>query len=138
MEKLNLKSSSSIAKIVGSAVSITGALVVVLYKGPVILSNPFSGSTRLDFPPHPLTSSQPNWIMGGLCFFAQYLLNSFWYIVLVIFLSHLCNLLLFLCKTIAYIISKHCRYFHVRLPNSGCKRVGYWFLNKYLGNLCTY
>ncbi|CAK9322597.1 unnamed protein product [Citrullus colocynthis] len=82
MEKLALRSSSSIAKIVGSTVSITGALVVVLYKGPVILSNPFSRPTRLNLPPRRLGSSQPNWIMGGLCFFAQYLLNSFWYIVL--------------------------------------------------------
>ncbi|XP_022989235.1 WAT1-related protein At5g40230-like [Cucurbita maxima] len=81
MEKLALKSSSSTAKIVGSAVSIAGALVVVLYKGPVILSNPFAAPTRLNLS-HPLASSQPNWIMGGLCFFAQYLLNSFWYIIL--------------------------------------------------------
>ena len=104
MEKLALKSSSSTAKIVGSAVSIAGALVVVLYKGPVILSNPFAAPTRLNLS-HPLASSQPNWIMGGLCFFAQYLLNSFWYIILVIFLSKLCNLPLFLlCKTFTNII----------------------------------
>ncbi|KAE8651244.1 WAT1-related protein At5g40240-like [Cucumis sativus] len=77
MEKIDLKRSSSIVKIVGSAVSISGALVVVLYKGPIVISNPYSpGPKHLDSS-HP----QPNWIMGGLCFVFQYLFNSFWYIL---------------------------------------------------------
>ncbi|XP_022989272.1 WAT1-related protein At4g15540-like [Cucurbita maxima] len=88
MEKIDLKRSSSIAKIVGSAVSISGALVVVLYKGPIVISNPYSqGPKELGLLYHnhnqPLGSShpQPNWILGGLCFVFQYLSNSFWYIL---------------------------------------------------------
>ena len=111
MEKVALRSSSSIAKIVGSTVSITGALVVVLYKGPIILPNPFSSPTRLNLPP-PLGSSQPNWILGGLCFFFQYLLNSFWYIVLVIFLTFVQTPSILLCETFAYLFSRRCPYFH--------------------------
>ncbi|KAJ4834622.1 hypothetical protein Tsubulata_014945 [Turnera subulata] len=38
MERLAIKSCSTQAKIVGTLVSISGALVVVLYKGPVIIS----------------------------------------------------------------------------------------------------
>ncbi|KAL0554893.1 hypothetical protein IC582_008823 [Cucumis melo] len=86
MEKIDLKRSSSIVKIVGSAASISGALVVVLYKGPIVISNPYSPRPKqlgLLYPNPPLDSShpQPNWIMGGLCFVFQYLCNSFWYIL---------------------------------------------------------
>lgn len=86
MEKIDLKRSSSIVKIVGSTVSIAGALVVVLYKGPIVISNPYSHGPKelgLLYQNSPLGSShpQPNWIMGGLCFVFQYLCNSFWYIL---------------------------------------------------------
>ncbi|XP_022150067.1 WAT1-related protein At4g15540-like [Momordica charantia] len=79
MEKVAFKKSSSIAKMVGSAVSISGALVVVLYKGPIVISNPYSEGPK----DHTLGSSQsqPNWILGGLCFVFQYVCNSLWYIL---------------------------------------------------------
>ncbi|KAL4031275.1 hypothetical protein IC575_009551 [Cucumis melo] len=62
MEKIDLKRSSSIVKIVGSAVSISGALVVVLYKGPIVISNPYSPRPKqlgLLYPNPPLDSSHP-------------------------------------------------------------------------------
>lgn len=82
MEKLALRSMSTKTKIIGTIVSISGALVVVLYKGPTVLSSPASTDTAsLQVP---LGSSQTNWIIGGLLLSADYLLLSFWYVVQVI------------------------------------------------------
>ncbi|KAJ4729169.1 WAT1-related protein [Melia azedarach] len=79
MEKLALRSMSTKTKIIGTIVSISGALVVVLYKGPTVLSSPASTDTAsLQVP---LGSSQTNWIIGGLLLSADYLLLSFWYVV---------------------------------------------------------
>lgn len=79
MEKLDIRSLSSQAKIVGTIVSIAGALVVVLYEGPRIIKS---------VSPHPslhshqtLNSSQTNWIIGGVLLTADYLFLSTWYIV---------------------------------------------------------
>ncbi|KAJ7974530.1 WAT1-related protein [Quillaja saponaria] len=79
METLSLRKSSTQAKMLGTIVSISGALVVVLYKGPTILSTPsLSPSLSLHYP---LQSPQTSWILGGLLLAAQYLLLSMWYIV---------------------------------------------------------
>ncbi|XP_039170802.1 WAT1-related protein At3g28100-like isoform X2 [Eucalyptus grandis] len=40
MEKVNWKSSSSQAKLVGTVASILGALVITVYKGPTVLRSP--------------------------------------------------------------------------------------------------
>lgn len=68
MEKLVLRSYNTQAKIIGTIVSISGAFVVVLYKGPpvVLTTSP---------------SSQLNWVFGGLLLAADYLLISVWYIL---------------------------------------------------------
>lgn len=58
MENVALRSSSAQAKITGAVVSISGALVVVVYDGPTIIL----ASSRL------LGSSQTNWVLGGLLF----------------------------------------------------------------------
>ncbi|XP_021912323.1 WAT1-related protein At3g28050-like [Carica papaya] len=78
MEKIGLKSSSSQAKVLGTLVSITGAFVVTLYKGPpiIIASSP---SIALDQPQ--LLSSSSNWIIGGVLLTAEYILVPLWYIV---------------------------------------------------------
>ncbi|KAJ7974535.1 WAT1-related protein [Quillaja saponaria] len=81
MEKVAIRSSSTQAKIMGTIVSISGALLVVLYKGPIILSTPsLSPSPSLSLH-YPLQSSQTNWILGGLLLTAGYLLLSVCYIV---------------------------------------------------------
>ncbi|XP_057482655.1 WAT1-related protein At3g28050-like [Actinidia eriantha] len=76
MEKLALRSSSSLAKIIGAIVSISGAFVVTLYKGPPLLLTP-SPSISLHQPPQ----SQSNWVIGGLFLTTEYILVPMWYIV---------------------------------------------------------
>ncbi|KAA3457678.1 WAT1-related protein [Gossypium australe] len=69
LEKVALRSSSSQAKIMGTITSVSGALLVVLYKGPkVILQSP-------------LESSEANWIIGGILLFFAYLLFAIQMIV---------------------------------------------------------
>jgi hypothetical protein len=79
MEKVALRSSITQAKIMGTIVSISGALVVVLYKGPTLISaSPESPSPSVH---SPLGSSETNWIIGGLLIAVEYLLISIWYIL---------------------------------------------------------
>lgn len=75
MEHLDLRSSSTQTKILGSIVSILGALVMVLYKGPTILSRTTTteSSQSLHFS---LRTSQTNWTIGGLLLVADKLLMS--------------------------------------------------------------
>lgn len=79
MEKVALRSSSTKAKIIGTLTSISGALVVVFYKGPKVISSPTRTSSVLL--QRPLGSSQSNWIIGGLLEAVAYLLYSLWYII---------------------------------------------------------
>ncbi|KAJ4729160.1 WAT1-related protein [Melia azedarach] len=81
MEKLALRRLSSQAKIIGTAVSIAGATVVVLYKGPIVLSSPSSSSTLRSLLSLGLGSSDSKWVLGGLLLTAEYLLISIWYII---------------------------------------------------------
>lgn len=77
-----MRSSITRAKVMGTILSISGALVVVLYKGPTIIPAPSkSPSLSLHFP---LGSSKANWIIGGLLLAAEYLLASICYIVQVL------------------------------------------------------
>ncbi|XP_059670189.1 WAT1-related protein At3g28050-like [Cornus florida] len=77
MEKVALRSSSSQAKIIGTVVSISGAFVVVLYKGPPVILTSFpSISLR-----QPLSSPRSNWVIGGLFLTTEYILVPMWYIV---------------------------------------------------------
>lgn len=76
MESVSLRRSSQ-AKVLGTLVSITGAFVVTLYKGPpiAIASSPSLSSAG------PLRSSDQNWILGGVFLTAEYILVPLWYIV---------------------------------------------------------
>ncbi|KAJ1432723.1 EamA domain [Sesbania bispinosa] len=74
MEKAALRSSSTQAKILGSIVSIAGALIVVLYKGPTVLEAASQTPS--------LGSLQRNWVLGGFLLAVAYILVSIWYIVL--------------------------------------------------------
>ncbi|KAK3033556.1 hypothetical protein RJ639_032404 [Escallonia herrerae] len=77
METLDLRRLSSQAKIIGTLVSIAGAFVVVLYKGPAVIRT-VSPSIR----PNALESStQANWALGGALLAADYVLVSIWYIL---------------------------------------------------------
>ena len=80
MEKLTLRSRITQAKIIGAIVSISGALLVVLYKGPAMfLTSPSTHSKPLL--QWPLCISLSNWVTGGFLLIAQCLLNSIWYIL---------------------------------------------------------
>ncbi|XP_022741359.1 WAT1-related protein At5g40240-like [Durio zibethinus] len=80
MEKVELGSSSTQAKIIGTVASISGASVVVLYKGPRVLSSPRWASSSVLIQ-QPLGSPQSNWVIGGLLLAMGYLFSSFWYII---------------------------------------------------------
>ncbi|KAF6159881.1 hypothetical protein GIB67_032965 [Kingdonia uniflora] len=71
MEKLNLRSWSSRAKLLGTIVSISGAFTVTLYKGPPIIIF-FSTPLQLSLSP------QPNWILGGILLAVTCLLAAIW------------------------------------------------------------
>ncbi|KAL3624213.1 hypothetical protein CASFOL_033029 [Castilleja foliolosa] len=80
MEKIELRSSSSQAKIIGTLLSIAGAFVVVLYKGPPIIRSRIHESSPIFISLHdPLVSVQSNWIAGGVALAAQYIIVSIWY-----------------------------------------------------------
>ncbi|KAL2523449.1 WAT1-related protein [Forsythia ovata] len=82
MEKLALRSSRSQAKIVGTLVSITGAFVIILYSGPILVKMP--APQKLPEVTNSLdtstTSSESNWIAGGILLAASYVIVSIWYI----------------------------------------------------------
>ncbi|KAJ1389922.1 EamA domain [Sesbania bispinosa] len=71
MEIVYWRRFSSQAKILGTIVSVTGAFVVIFYKGPPIFK---THSNKLQFSP------QLNWILGGLFLAGDSLLCSMWYI----------------------------------------------------------
>lgn len=77
METISWRSSASQAKIIGTIVSISGAFVVTLYKGPPIILTSSQPSISLH---QPLFSSQSNWVMGGIFLTVEYLLITCWYI----------------------------------------------------------
>ncbi|XP_042969796.1 WAT1-related protein At5g40230-like isoform X2 [Carya illinoinensis] len=79
MEQLALRRSSTLAKVVGTVVSISGALVVVLYEGPTLIS--ISSQLPSLSLPFILGSSQTNWVVGGLLLAVECLMFSIWYIV---------------------------------------------------------
>lgn len=75
-----MRSFSSLAKTLGTIVSISGAFIVTLYKGPPILKT--SSTVMTDVLSHKqLTSERSNWVLGGVCVAANCVLASAWIIV---------------------------------------------------------
>lgn len=75
MEVVHWTHYSSQAKVLGTIVSIAGAFIMILYKGPTILKTHLSDSSnKLQFSP------QLNWIMGGIFCVGDSLASSMWYI----------------------------------------------------------
>ncbi|KAG7559054.1 EamA domain [Arabidopsis thaliana x Arabidopsis arenosa] len=65
MEKVSFKERSSVAKVIGTILSLIGAFVVVLYHGPRVFiasSPPYLNFRQL---PPPLSSSNSDWLIGG-------------------------------------------------------------------------
>ncbi|GKD87258.1 WAT1-related protein [Tanacetum coccineum] len=61
MEAINLGSSTTQAKFIGTVVSIAGAILVTLYKGPAILSYSLQSQTTTH-----LLVQPSNWVLGGI------------------------------------------------------------------------
>ncbi|MFS7953756.1 hypothetical protein Hanom_Chr07g00622301 [Helianthus anomalus] len=61
MEKAHLRSYTSLAKIIGTLLSISGAIIATVYSGQMLLS----------------TSMNKDWIIGGILLAGQYFLLSF-------------------------------------------------------------
>ncbi|KAA8548062.1 hypothetical protein F0562_004677 [Nyssa sinensis] len=76
MDKIDIRSSSSNAKSLGTIVAVSGALVMTLYKGP-----PFMSGTSSPSLPHQLLSQQSNWILGGLLLSIAYIFSATWNIL---------------------------------------------------------
>ncbi|KAK7339422.1 hypothetical protein VNO77_20087 [Canavalia gladiata] len=80
MEKVVVRNSSTQAKVLGTIVSISGAFVVTLYKGPPIIIA-HAPSMSLHQPLNTLNSGDRSWAIGGLLLTAEYILVPLWYIV---------------------------------------------------------
>ncbi|XP_051121004.1 WAT1-related protein At3g28050-like [Andrographis paniculata] len=78
MERVALSSRSSQAKILGTTVSILGALVMTLYQGPSINA---AHSPVVSLHRQSLHSSQTNWMIGSLFLSVEYFLVPVWYIL---------------------------------------------------------
>ncbi|KAL5725241.1 hypothetical protein ACHQM5_008405 [Ranunculus cassubicifolius] len=77
MEKLDVRSKSSQAKILGTIISITGAITVTLYKGyPIITNQPHSLNNQII-----LLSPKSNWVIGGFFIIADCFVAAVWLIV---------------------------------------------------------
>ncbi|XP_057449352.1 WAT1-related protein At5g40230-like isoform X2 [Lotus japonicus] len=72
MELLDWKSSSTLAKSLGTIVSITGAFIATLYKGPALLM----GLSPSNSSQQPVSSQDSNWILGGLFLAADCVMAS--------------------------------------------------------------
>ncbi|KAL5582511.1 hypothetical protein UlMin_014953, partial [Ulmus minor] len=74
METLNLRRSSGLAKSLGTIVSVMGAMVVTLYKGPAILRANLPSNLLHHF----LNSQQSKWIFGGFLLSINSLVSAVW------------------------------------------------------------
>ncbi|XP_059670187.1 WAT1-related protein At5g40230-like [Cornus florida] len=78
MERLEVRSPSTVAKIIGTIVLISGAFVVILYTGPAIVTETISQSISLN---HILKLLRSNWSIGGLLLAIDYVILAVWYII---------------------------------------------------------
>ncbi|KAL6143322.1 hypothetical protein ACLB2K_054017 [Fragaria x ananassa] len=81
MEKLDLRRSSCQAKVLGTIVSVSGAFVVILYKGSVIFSPSNSPHQNLMM----ILQQSNKWVIGGLMLAMASILKSSWNILQAIF-----------------------------------------------------
>ncbi|XP_057512532.1 WAT1-related protein At3g28050-like [Actinidia eriantha] len=77
MEKIDMKSPSSLAKSLGTVVAVFGAFVVTLYKGPPIISGTFHSSLHSQA----LVPQNSNWALGGLLLTIGFFSAAIWIIL---------------------------------------------------------
>ncbi|EOA24288.1 hypothetical protein CARUB_v10017528mg [Capsella rubella] len=78
MEKVSFKERSSVAKVMGTILSVMGALVVIFYHGPRVFA-PHVNSRQL--PPPLLSSSNSDWLIGGALLTIQVIFISISFIL---------------------------------------------------------
>nr|XP_043638650.1 WAT1-related protein At5g40240-like [Erigeron canadensis] len=77
MEKVDIRSSSGLAKLFGTIIAISGAMVCTFYQGPII----FQTIPSRD-PSNQLVLSQPSsWVYGGLILFVGVIVASVWNVI---------------------------------------------------------
>ncbi|KAL0305046.1 UNVERIFIED_CONTAM: WAT1-related protein [Sesamum angustifolium] len=76
MEGLNLRRTSDLSKSLGTLVSIVGASIVTLYKGPAIMNKTLTLGSSVLFSP-----SQQNWVLGGVLLAIAAFSTAAWSIV---------------------------------------------------------
>lgn len=74
MEKIDITSSSSLAKLLGTMIAIFGAMVFTFYQDPEIFHTIISS----DSPNQILLSKPSNWVFGGIIFVLAGLCASMW------------------------------------------------------------
>lgn len=74
MEKIDIRSSSSLAKLFGTIIAISGAMVFTLYKGPEIFHTNSSSNSHNQL--H--LSQASNWVFGGLILVMAGIVSSIW------------------------------------------------------------
>ncbi|OIT36062.1 PREDICTED: WAT1-related protein At4g15540-like isoform X1 [Nicotiana attenuata] len=74
MENFDYKSLNTVAKSVGTLLSIIGALVATLYKGPQVFGSPLN--SILTAPSHFLLNQSSAWVIGGLLMMITSLIAS--------------------------------------------------------------
>ncbi|XP_051146151.1 WAT1-related protein At5g40240-like [Andrographis paniculata] len=77
MEKFKLSSSTTQAKLIGTVVSIIGALVLTLYQGPTIFENP----QHLNASSPTLLTPSSAWLLGGLLLAIDTIVSALFIIV---------------------------------------------------------
>lgn len=79
MEKVDMNKSSGKAKCVGTILAVTGALLITLYKGPVLILSSSTLNSSSEFVKKEIISSQKsNWIFGGFLFLIVCFLSAGW------------------------------------------------------------
>ena len=73
MESISIRSASTQAKMIGTIVSISGALIVVLYAGPQLITPSHSISPNQAM----ISSPQSGWVLGGFLLAVDYSLVAF-------------------------------------------------------------
>lgn len=81
MENVDFRRSSTLAKVIGTLVSIAGAFMVSLYKGPVLIPNPSISNLSISNLSHLLLSQSSNWVIGGLLLAVDSVFSSSYIIV---------------------------------------------------------
>ncbi|KAF7806110.1 WAT1-related protein [Senna tora] len=74
IEKIDIRSSKSQIRMLGTVVSISGALIVTLYKGASIGGSPFHENVSQPF----LMAQTDNWVIGGLFLATAYISLALW------------------------------------------------------------